>query len=279
MHFGISSFGSFQPLCSHRSVSLLLLLPALLVVLSACAMASDDETEPEPDTNGNSGAPAPTAEPDQTSVGDLLDRIENAWSEVESIRIVDRVGVVEGEEDDSDAQSLAIEEVVLPDSRRVVQETGGQVVNEQIRIGDEIWMWGTFVGEVAGPELGTDQWVSLDPSESFEDPMLDGQIELLQAPLDPMYSGQISEETQALAVSEAQEEEIDDQTCYTYTWTTEIDADQEVEYRMSLDEQDLPCQMVVASGGYLTVTSFDINPDDIEIEAPEDPEALPDTGE
>lgn len=239
---------------------------AALFLVACTAGSNESDTPPTP---AETTAPA-SVEPGQLSVGELVERINTAWSDVESLRVTSSSGPVPAESSASTPApggSYTIEEWNAPNNRRITELVEGVVVNEQIYVDGTIYMRGVFVGMAVAPEVGTDTWIILDQDVVPADTPVGARVEYLTrepgSPFDNM-----SPDMLALPATESGSVRVGDRTCTLYTFGDPGGEGDQIRYEIALDENDLPCQVVQRGGGYQNSSVYEINSGDVEISAP-----------
>lgn len=259
-----------------------LILPALLsILIVACSPGSaQEQSGPEPGST-TPADPGPTAAEGQLTVGDLVDRMDDAWPTISSMRITSISGPVPTDSENGTpvAQgTVTVEEWVAPNTRRIVELMGDNVVNEHVFIDGKVYMWGMFVGTSVAPEVGPNTWVTLDPEVIPPDTPVGYRVaHIARDPGSPFAN--LLEETRQMPVTESGAVQVGARRCTLYTYVTTTQMGEQIDYELSLDENDLPCQYVQRAGGVQNSSVFEINSPDIQIIAPDAPTPVSGTPE
>jgi len=235
----------------------------LLVACSAGGSESDEAPTPEP-TN----AP-PTAAPGELSVGELLDRVNTAWSGVASMRVTTFSGPALRPNTGTPAPSgtYTVEEWTAPNDRRVAEIFNGNAINEQIYVDGTIYMRGTFVAMAVAPEVGPETWIILDQDVVPPETPVGLRISYLTREAGSPFTN-MSDELLAQAANESGTVRVGDRSCTLYTFGDPGNEGDEIRYELALDENDLPCQVVLRGGDTQNSSVYEFNSDGIRIEAP-----------
>jgi hypothetical protein len=258
----------------HASQIVCLLLVAVLA--AGCGITGEDEPDPTPTL-----APPPTAAPGDTTVGDLIQRVDAAWPAVTSMRATSMSGPIPS--DDPEATEATgvqstVEEVVAPDSRRIVRMTDGATTDEQIYVDGKVYMYGAFVAGAVAPEVGPGTWITVDPSVVPADTPVGYQLSYLMRPHEAPF-GSITDAMRRRPATSAGSVRVAGRVCTLYTFTDATQAGDRVDYELALDENDLPCQLVQRAGGFQNSSVFEINIADLTIIAPDTPTPVSGTPE
>jgi len=259
-----------------RRFSPLLSLLAVVALLTACGTGGNDDPTPTP-TN----PPLPTAAPGALTVGDLLARVDAAWPTVASMRTTSTSGPVpidDGAATEATGVQSTVEEMVAPDSRRIVRMTDGIPTDEQVYVNGTVYMWGAFVAEAVAPEVGSGTWITVDPSVVPADTPVGFQLAYLTRPQGSPF-GAISDEMRTLPATSAGQVQVAGRTCTVYTFVDATELGDRIEYELALDEHDLPCQIVQRAGGFQNSSVFEVNVPDLKITAPDEPTPVSGTPE
>lgn len=245
-------------------IASLALVAMLLVACTAGGNESESTPTPEPTEA------APTAAPDELSVAGLMDRINTAWSDVETLRVTSSSGPVPtdaGAGTPPAEGTYTVEEWTAPNNRRITELVDGTALNEQIYVDDTIYMRGVFVGMAVAPEVGTGTWVILDESVIPADTPVGNRVAYLtREPGSPFVN--MAPEILSLPVTESGTVRVGDRSCTLYTFGDPDNEGDEIRYEFALDENDLPCQVVQRGGGFQNSSVYEINTSDVSIEAP-----------
>lgn len=255
-----------------RHLSSTLSLVIIAVLLTACSLGSAQESSDPDSEDSASSNPAPTAAEGELTVGDLLVDIDAAWPGVTSMRITSMSGAVPT---DSAASSpvpqgaVTIEEWVAPNDRRLVERMGDVVTNEQIFINGKVYMWGKFVSTSVAPEVGTSNWVILDPEVIPPDTPVGYRVGyIVRDPGPPFVT--ITEDMRQRPVKESGTVQVGGRSCTLFTFVDTTQLGERIDYELALDENDLPCQLVQRAGGFQNSSVYELNNPDIRIIAPDD---------
>ena len=224
---------------------------------------------------GGGDAPSPTSTPEPTStvaplppgaitVGDLLAQMDIAWPSVTSFRTTFWSTTGTDFSTPPATGLVTIEEAVLPATRRVIQLTDGVVTDEQIVVDGRIYMKGALVPAAIAPMMDVSTWVEIDPSGASSNSPAAMQIAYLTSPIASPFA-EVSDETRGLQAVPAGEVTINGRTCTPYTFGDPST----VSYELALDANNLPCRLTMTAGGSTNVTTYEVNPTDIAIAAPD----------
>ena len=248
---------------------------ALVLLLAACGGGDADPT-PEP-----TSPPPPTAAPGELTVGDLVAGVEAAWPQVRSLRTTSMSGPVPT---DGTAATPArgvqssIEESVAPNSRRILLMTDGAITDEQVWVNDTVYMWGAFVANAVAPEVGSQVWVTVDPTVVPDESTVGRQLRYLTRPFDNPF-GAITDDLRAQPAKEAGQVEVGGRACTVYTFADVTETGTRVDYELALDDAGLPCQLVRRAGGFQDSSVFEVNVPDLHVVAPDAPTPVSGTPE
>jgi hypothetical protein len=241
-------------------------LPGSALVVLCClllaACGGNEATSPDPTPTVSSTIP-PTLPPGAITVGDLLDRMDAAWGDVRSMRTT-FWSAPDGEIASPAANgAVTIEEIVLPANRRVVQLVDGAVVDEQIAVDGRVFMKGSLVPVAIAPMMDAKTWVEIDPAAAASSAPIAQQIAYLMSPVtSPM--GVVSPETRNLQAVPAGEVTVGGRVCAVYTF-----ASGGISYELAIDDNDLPCRLVMSASGAVNVTLYEFNVPGLVLSAPE----------
>lgn len=248
-----------------------------LILLVACGSGSAQDNEQEPTAD----APAlPTAEPGELTVDELLDRVEEAWPDVTSMRLSSTSGAIPTDTPVTPTAGTVVtyEEWVAPDSRRVVEEMDGTIINEQIFVDGRVFMWGNFVGTSVAPEVGSSTWVTVDPEVVPDDTPVGYRVTYLTREAGPPF-GMVTEQLRQRPVRESGQVQAGGRECTVYTFVDSTQLGERIDFELALDENDLPCQIVQRAGGFQNSTVYEISVPGLEILAPDTPTLVSGTPE
>lgn len=242
-----------------------------IILLSACGAIP----EPAPPTSPPTSPPdastpdtiAATASPVTALIlGELANRVNTAWAEVESFQVTSTSqGLTMPEQQGSPVaspvatpfatpvsrQSVEIvfaRDVILPDLQRQGVSGLGSEDHEAIVSGDVIFLRGPLAEEVA-PGAPPDAWVSVDadaiPAGSVLAHALGGLPALPPAPLAAFPERVLSQE-----VREIGSEAFEGRECALFGAADTITTTgTRIDYTIAIDDQDLPCFIETSSGG------------------------------
>lgn len=250
----------------HRHyVYLLPIVLTAVVMLSGCGNGGGGTPSPTPEpTEG----PIPTLTADQTSVGDLLKRIDAAWPTVTSMRAVAWSGSTSTSIGTPPADiQVSTEETVLPASRRITTTIGGTPSDDQISVNGAAYFKGSFVAGAVAPFAGADTWVHVDPTIVPADSIVGQRLAYLTRPIAPPY-GTVSEDLRARAATPGSTITVGGRSCKVFTFVDTTTNGSKIDYALSLDAQDLPCSLVQSAGGFENVTIYTFNDPTIVISVP-----------
>lgn len=235
----------------------------LSLLLTAC---STDETSKDPTPTPEPSATAPLA-PGQKTVGEILDGVEAAFVNITSVTStfstisqVDGTPTVTG--------TVTTEQYVAPDRRRIVISSGGQDVDEQVAIGSSIFMRGAFVASQVAPMLGTDTWVTLDPSLVPSDTPVGNLVEYLTSPY-RLSILDASDNLRERGVNQLGPSDVQGRSCMVWSFVETTSFGDRIDYELALDDAGLPCSFTERAGGVENLTLFAFNVPDMEIIAPD----------
>lgn len=245
-------------------------LGLFLVCLTFVACGSgNDESTPTPAAQTATTEAAPTAEQGQTTLGELLDRIDAAWSTVESYRITSTSGSAPDASGQSSPNAQkTVEEWSAPNNRRIIQYTNDQVTDESVYVNSRVFMYGSFVASAIAPEVGPNAWVVLDPSVIPSDTPVGSRVAFLtRDPANPFAD--VTGDLRATGIRETGTATIGGRRCTVYAFAGSSEGGEGISYELAIDEGDLPCQLVKHAGSVRESTVYEINPGDVRIIAPD----------
>ena len=238
-----------------------------LGVLAACGPMPDatptTTTAPATAEADVDEAVSTPASPDLGSLtfGDLADRVEAAWPEVESYRVtftgtalsgtpVARAAATPGATPVARPRETytTIRDIVLPDKQRQIVTGLGADDHEAIAIGNALYVRGPVVERIA-PGTPESVWIELDPTALPEGALLlhllGGLPELPGAPL-AMLPDRLREQE----VREVETVQHDGRNCQVYAAADTVPATgMRVDYAIAIDENDIPCFIETGAGG------------------------------
>ena len=249
----------------------------VLAVLVGCGpmpettpTAPVDTTPPTLDSTATPATPAAA----ELTLGDLAQRVNAAWSGVNSYRVTFTGSTVvmpaalgtpvarplatpgatpiatPGATPVARAREtfISVREVVLPDRQR--QEVTGLGANdhEAVAIGNQLFVRGPLVEQIA-PGTPPDAWIEIDPEAIPEgaviSQMLGGLPQLPGAPL-----ASLPERLLPQAVREIEAVEHDGRECRVYGAADTVPATgMRVDYTIAIDDRDIPCFIETGAGG------------------------------
>jgi hypothetical protein len=243
---------------SHRPFLIRLSIPFLLVlVLAGCGVGGDSD-DPKPTLEPTATMPLA---PGQKSVGELLDEITAAAGSISSARTVFTTRSADGT---PTANAVTTEEYIAPDKRRIQTSTGSTVVDDQIAVGSSVYMRGAFVASAVAPMLGTEVWVTVDPSLVPADTPVGNLTGPFQMPF-----ASVSDDMRGRGVTQAGQIESGGRTCTVWTFVDTSSFGDRIDYALSIDAQGLPCTLVERAGTIENVTTFEFNIPGLQIVAPD----------
>lgn len=249
-------------------------LGLIAVTLAACSPTSSSKSPASNQDDSAAQQEASTPEATGLTVGDIIQRVDAAWPNVTSMRITSMSGPVpadtEAAASPTSRDAVTVEEWVAPNSRRIVEQVGDSIVNEQVYINDKVYMWGMFVGTSVAPEVGTRTWVTVDPDVVPPDTPVGYRVSYIsRAPGVPF--GTVTSELRKRPAKEAGTVHAGGRSCTLYTFFDSTQLGDRIEYELAIDDNDLPCQVVQRAGGFQNSSVYEINEPDIEIIAPDAP--------
>lgn len=207
-------------------------------------------------------------------MGDLVSRVDAAWTSVTSMRTTFWTGATGDSGTPAPTGSYTTEIDVLPSARHIIQTVDGQVVDEQITVGGRVYMKGAMVVAAIAPMVGPDAWVEVDPAGAASNSPVAMQIAYLTSPISSPFAT-VTPETLALEAFPAGEVVVGGRTCQAYEFGDTSGAG--ILYELSLDANDLPCRMKLTSGDIANITVYEFNVPGLAIAVPEiaTPEPVP----
>lgn len=253
----------------RRSPLLRIALTFLLagILLASCSRSGGHPTPTE--IASPTSVPPPTLQPGQVTVGSLLARVKASWGSVQSMRsdfTTTETNNATGGTPVSTQQSHVVTEEVKPDQRRVVitDPTG---TTEMLRIGNQIYMRGSFVAALVAPEVGPSNWVAIDPSVVPPDSPVGQQVAGLTAPIDPPYQT-VSDQMKQRAATPAGQVQAGGRACTAYTFADVSPNGGKIDYTLAIDANGMICSLTEVAGTVENVTVFTFNLPDLRITAP-----------
>ena len=267
-----------------RSVRLLPLMLAALLLLSGCSGGggSDQPTATSATLEQPSGVQASGSQPSGGQaaeaaprvVGDLVNRIGGGWQGVTSFRATTRQGTgdiasiplpqppVSGAippESAGSGPQAVVDEVILPDRRHYLENSGG-AVSEYIAAGGSVFARGRFTQVSVRPDLDATTWVNLDPAFISTDSPI-GQFlsqfagsgsAAFRAPL-----ADLQPDTRTLTLTDRGPVDVGGHACHAWQWKETGAAGDLMTRVVSIDVQNLPCSLEFDSGDYHSRTVWD----------------------
>ncbi|MGC4105434.1 MAG: hypothetical protein QM753_03640 [Thermomicrobiales bacterium] len=252
---------------SRRAMLAPIVLTTLLV-LSGCG-TSDKAAEP---TATAAPVASPTLAPGEVSVDSLLDRIDAAWPNVQSMVSTSRSGQY------ADAQQaiastpptdqmVTVEKVVKPSARSISTSIGGVSVDDQMAVNGIVYFRGQSVTNAIAPFMDASTWVQVDPTLVPEDSPVGQQLAYLTSPLQAPY-GTVSDGLRSRGATKTGQVTVGGRTCDVYAFTDSVSGEEGIAYTLALDSAGLPCALTASAGGYANVTTWTFNDLSIVITAP-----------
>lgn len=230
------------------------------LLLAAC---SSGDADPTP-TPAPTATPVPTLPAGALTVGELLARVETVWPSVQSMRTTFWTTAADAGATPPATGMVTIEEVILPNARRVVVLSDGGPTNEQLAIDGRVYMRGAVVPAVIAPLVDAETWVEVDPAATGSDSPIAMQVGYLLSPIESPFAD-ISPETAAQEAIPGPEVTIDGRTCQVFSFGDPAG----VIHELAIDTDGLPCRLVQRAGGVANVTLYEFSVPDLVIVAPE----------
>jgi hypothetical protein len=269
----------------------------LLLPLVFAGCGATPEATPTPAPPAVETPPAEVATPAATAtakitLGELADRINSAWANVESYRLVSMVTAppnpaaspIAAAEATPGAtplatsgQIVATRDVILPDIQQMVVTGWGENDFEAISDGETIYVRGPAARQF-DPLASSDAWLMLRASDVPEGTQAANLVGGLPVIPMPPLSG-IDERLAPQEVTDRGPTEVGGRTCQTYgSADTKVTTGQRVDYTIGIDDNDLPCFIETRSGttvlGHLEYSMFNEVPP-VEVPAVATPVAVP----
>ncbi len=269
-----------------------LVLPLALAGCGAMPEATPTPAPPVVQTPpADVGTPVATAAAKLT-LGELADRVDAAWANVESYRLVSVVTappnpvaspVVAAEATPGatpvadTGQVVASRDVILPDIQHMTVTGWGDNDFEAISDGETIYLRGP-VAQQFDPAASPDTWLLLRASDVPVETQAANIIGGLPAIPMPPLAG-IDERLEPQEVTDLGPMEVGGRTCQTYgTADTKLTTGQRVDNIIGIDDNDLPCFIETRSGttvlGHQEYSLFNEVPA-VEVPAAATPVAVP----
>lgn len=240
---------------------------ALLFPLALAGCGAMPEATPTPEPPAVETPPAAVATPAATAtarltLGDLADRVDAAWEDVESYRLVSVVAAqpnpvatpVAAAEATPGAtpvattgQIVATRDVILPDLQHLTVTGWGDNDFEAISDGETIYLRGPLAQQFDA-SASPDMWLMLRASDVPEGTQAANLLGGLPAIPMPPLAG-IDERLAPQEVRDLGTMDVGGRTCQTYgTADTKLTTGQRVDNIVGIDEDDLPCFIETRSG-------------------------------
>lgn len=239
----------------------------LILFLAACSTGGGEDPTPTPEPT----AP-PTLAPGQLTVGQLLDGMSSAFANVGNARTVFTSRTTDGTPTTS---PVTTEVWVAPDKRQIQTASGGTVVDDQIAIGNRIYMRGAFVTSTVAPMVSTDIWITLDPALVPPGTPVGNVLTYLTSPFRLPFAN-VSDGMRARGVTAAGQTQVAGRTCTVYTFADTTSFGDLLEYQLAIDDRGLPCSLTERAGTFENVTTFEFDVPGLDVIAPD--AATPVTG-
>lgn len=241
----------------------LLLLPLAIAGCGAMPEATPTSVPSAVETKTSGVAtPAATAAA-RLTLGDLANRVDAAWANVESYRVVRTGAAAPIPTDDHDhpatatpaaatpvsdpGQFFATRDVILPDVQHMTVTGLGENDFEAISNGATIFVRGPLTHQI-DPLVSSESWVSIDPAMLPEGSLLANLLGGMPAMPAPPFTG-ITERLAPQEVREMGPAEVGGRTCQTYgAADTKLTTGQRVDYIFGIDANDLPCFIETRAG-------------------------------
>ncbi|MGB3330543.1 MAG: hypothetical protein WBA46_16405 [Thermomicrobiales bacterium] len=254
------------PILSRASLATIGLI--LAIVLAGCTSGSKNDTP----TATTIPAASPTLAPGEVPVGELLQRIDAAWSGVTSMvatswsgEYTDPVQALAGTPPAD--QMVTVEKVVKPASRSISTSLGGVSVDDQLAVNGVVYFRGQSVTNAIAPFMDASTWVQVNPAVVPQDSPVGQQLAYLTAPLAPPY-GTVSDDLRSRGATKTGTVTIGSRTCDVYAFSDVATGAEGIAYTLSLDGTGLPCSLTQAGGGYANITTWSFNDPTTTITAP-----------
>lgn len=237
----------------------------LPLVLAGCGAVPEATPTPAPPAAETPPAEVvtPAASPAaRLTLGELASRVDAAWANVESYRLVSVVAappvpgatpVVSASATPgatpvaSAGEIVATRDVILPDLQHMTVTGWGENDFEAISDGETIYVRGP-VAQQFDPAAGPDAWLLLRGSDVPEQTQAASLIGGLPVIPMPPLSG-IDERLKPQEVRELGPMEVGGRTCQTFgTADTKLTTGQRVDNIIGIDANDLPCFIETRSG-------------------------------
>lgn len=234
---------------------------AAALTLTGCGLDLD------PDPTPTAAPTEVTFGPDDIAVGELLDRSEEAWTDVEGWSTEARTEQLDAS-GSGGASAVTTEEVLLPSARRVLSTNEETIVSEEIVVDGMVYMRGTLVTASIYPDVDADTWIMFSLDAVTADTPLAQRVRYITTAPDFPFSD-VTTATRALPASPAGDIEIDDRNCTVYEFTASAESSRGITYRLAFDASWLPCQLILEGGGIVETTTWSLDASAIEITVPE----------
>lgn len=239
-----------------------ILLPLALAGCGAMPEAAPTSVPPAAETApAGVSTPAATAEAALT-LGDLAQRVDAAWANVESYRVVSvvtappapratPVGAAAATPGatpvSTSAQVTATRDVLLPNTQHMTVTGWGENDFEAISDGKTIYLRGPLARQI-DPGAGPDAWITLRAEDVPADSQLANLLGGMPALPMPPFAG-IEERLAPQEVRDLGPADVAGRTCQTYgAADTKLTTGQRLDFIFGLDGDDLPCFIETRAG-------------------------------
>ena len=279
--------GAFPVSGAGRTRRLHSLAALLTVVVFAAACGGEDSPEPTTDiaptatavstvsgdvpiSGGLPGA-SPAATPGGDGVltlGDLADRIDAAWDDVDAYRAV----FVSGPGDVSLPSPIAgaspvaspviagasgeiTREIVVPDRQRQVVRRNGEVVSEAVAIGDQLYIRGELA-QLVRSDIDADTWISLEPGSAAPSSRLGQTLSGLTAPI---FSPTIAlpDNLRPQEIRSLGTVDVGGRQCDSYGAADTTDTGERIDVTFAVGPDDLPCFIETRAGTIVSRVTYE----------------------
>jgi hypothetical protein len=220
----------------------------MLAILSGCGGTTADPATATPDSAG------------ELTVGDLADRIAVAWEGIASYRSVFTTQAL-GSPPAATPSAGAVEvvtEVIVPDRKRQVTWTDGEITAEVIVVNTTIHARGTLATFLAPSTPVAGDWVTVDAGAVNPASQTGALIGSLLQPVRPPYV-ELSEAERTRIATPLGERTIGDRACTAYQIADTTATGERLEVVLAIDAGDLPCAIETRAASSLNLTTFTFN--------------------